>query len=69
MLEGMLWKTIDQKPLWDRDGYMNWLVIERHRLSGAYRTVRVDEKWEETHARKFHTSKKAEQQARGTNEG
>lgn len=59
MLDGVLWKTVDQKPVWDRDGYMNWLVVERHRLRGSYRTVRVDEKWEETHARKFSRSRQA----------
>jgi hypothetical protein len=53
MFDGLLWKAIEQKPVWDRDGFMNWLVIERHRIYGNYRTVRVDEKWDETHARNF----------------
>jgi hypothetical protein len=59
MLEGLLWKTVEQKPVWDRDGYMNWLVLQRHRVYGYYKTVRVDEKWEETHARKFSREKQA----------
>lgn len=63
MLEGLLWKPIEQKPVWDRDGFMNWLVIERHRLHGHYRTVRVDEKWDETHARNFSRPQQAKETA------
>lgn len=53
MLDTLLWKTVEKRPLWDRDGYLNWVVLERHRLHGHYRTTLVNDKWEKTHVRRF----------------
>lgn len=53
MLDGILWSTVKQRPQYDRDGYLTWIVLERNRITGVYRTTLVDEKWNETHARRY----------------
>jgi hypothetical protein len=40
MLDGLLWKPLHTKPTFTADGELQWLVLERHRLTGATRTTR-----------------------------
>jgi len=39
MLDGLLWKVVDTKPTFTADGELQWLVLERHRITGATRTA------------------------------
>ncbi|RLM83682.1 hypothetical protein D3D02_16910 [Halobellus sp. Atlit-38R] len=39
MLDGLLWKPIEIKPLFKKDGTLQWLLLERHRITGATRTA------------------------------
>lgn len=40
MIDGLLWKVVDTKPTFTNDGELQWLVLERHRITGATRTMR-----------------------------
>jgi len=40
MLDGLLWAVVDTKPTFTADGELQWLVLERHRITGATRTTR-----------------------------
>lgn len=40
MLDGLLWAVVDTKPTFTADGELQWLVLERHRITGATRTAR-----------------------------
>jgi len=40
MLDGLLWAVVDTKPTLTSDGELQWLVLERHRITGATRTAR-----------------------------
>ena len=53
MLDGLLWTVVRSRPVWSNDGYLQWLLLERHRLTGATRTSLVDERWDATHASQF----------------
>ena len=39
MLDGLLWTPIKSKPIFTDDGSLQWLVLERHRLTGALRVA------------------------------
>jgi len=39
MLDGLLWKTVQTKTLWKQDGSLQWVMLEKHRLTGATRAV------------------------------
>jgi len=53
MLDGLLWVQVETRPLWSSEGYLQWVALERHRLTGAYRTTFVDDYWDKTHASQF----------------
>ena len=53
MLDGLLWTRVEVRPLWSDDGFLQWVVLERHRITGGYRTTLVDDEWPATHASKF----------------
>jgi hypothetical protein len=40
MLDGLLWRVEHVKPTFTGDGELQWLVLERHRITGATRTAR-----------------------------
>jgi len=40
MLDGLLWKVHHVKPTFNDDGELQWLVFERHRITGQTRTLR-----------------------------
>ena len=39
MLDGLFWKPVETKPVFTHDGSLQWLVLERHRITGAMRTA------------------------------
>lgn len=51
MLDRLFWTTVRVRPVWGSDGYLEWVIFERHRLTGTYRTSHVREQF--LHASEF----------------
>jgi len=39
MFDGLFWKPIKTRPAFQNDGTLEWLVLERHRITGEFRTA------------------------------
>lgn len=37
MIDGLLWKPIHKEALWPGDGSVQYVVLERHRITGRTR--------------------------------
>ena len=37
MIDGPLWKPIHKKALWREDGSVQYVILERHRITGRTR--------------------------------
>ena len=53
MFDGLVWAQVEVRPLWSDAGYLQWVTLERHRVTGEYRTTFIDEEWPATHASQF----------------
>jgi len=36
-IDGLLWKTMDTKRLWQPDGTLEYIILEKHRITGMTR--------------------------------